>query len=133
MILPRTSFLQNIKSLLNLRTLITPEVLGRDFQALETTEALLISAASEISLASSTSTVLFSHRTDGLITPGTKMTNTGPFLWNRSSKIQFFTDICYLLCRRLLRPAYFTFSIFFDETQMVDFCKHANHHECFLM
>jgi hypothetical protein len=61
MILPRTSFLQNIKSLLNLRTLITPEVLGRDFQALETTEALLISAASEISLASSTSTVLFSQ------------------------------------------------------------------------
>ena len=24
--------------------------------------------------------------------PGTKMTNTGPFLWNGSSKIQFFTD-----------------------------------------
>ena len=27
------------------------------------------------------------------IIPGTKMTNTGPFLWNGSSKIQFFTDI----------------------------------------
>ena len=32
---------------------------------------------------------------DGLIVPGTKMTNTGPFLWNGSSKIQFFTDIWY--------------------------------------
>ena len=29
---------------------------------------------------------------DGWIIPGTKMTITGPFLWNRSSKIQFFTD-----------------------------------------
>ena len=30
---------------------------------------------------------------DGWIIPGTKMTNTGPFLGNGSSKIQFFTDI----------------------------------------
>jgi hypothetical protein len=29
---------------------------------------------------------------DGWIIPGTKMTNTGPFLWNGTSKIQFFTD-----------------------------------------
>ena len=29
---------------------------------------------------------------DGLIIPGTKMTNTGPFLWNGSSKIILFTD-----------------------------------------
>ena len=41
--------------------------------------------------------------------PGTKMTNTGPFLWNRSSKIQFFTDIWYLFCWRLLRSGYVTF------------------------
>ena len=46
---------------------------------------------------------------DGLIIPGTKMTNTGPFLWNRSSKIQFFTDIWYLFCWRLLRSGYVTF------------------------
>ena len=30
---------------------------------------------------------------DGLILPGTKMTNNGPFLWNGSSKIYFFTNI----------------------------------------
>ena len=29
---------------------------------------------------------------DDWIVPGTKMTNAGPFLWNGSSKIQFFTD-----------------------------------------
>ena len=33
---------------------------------------------------------------DGLIIPGTQMTNTSPFLWNGSSKFQFFTDIWYL-------------------------------------
>ena len=31
--------------------------------------------------------------TNGWIIPGTKMTNTGAFLWNGLSKIQFFTDI----------------------------------------
>ena len=30
---------------------------------------------------------------DGWIIPGTKITITGPFLWNGSSKIQFLTDI----------------------------------------
>ena len=42
--------------------------------------------------------------------PGTTMTNTGPLLWNGYQKIPFFTDIWYLLCRRLLRPAHVIFS-----------------------
>ena len=46
---------------------------------------------------------------DGWIIPGTKMTSTGPFLWDGSSKIKFFTGIWYLFCWRLLRPAYVTF------------------------
>ena len=33
---------------------------------------------------------------DGLIIPSTQMTTTSPFLWNGSSKFQFFTDIWYL-------------------------------------
>ena len=33
---------------------------------------------------------------DGWIIPDTQMTNTSPFLWNESSKFQFFTDIWYL-------------------------------------
>ena len=36
---------------------------------------------------------------DGWIIPGTKMTITGPFLWNGSSKIQFFTDISTISVR----------------------------------
>ena len=46
---------------------------------------------------------------DGWIIPGTKITSAGPFLWDGSSKIQFFTGIWYLFCWRLLRPAYATF------------------------
>ena len=46
---------------------------------------------------------------DCWIIPGTKMTNTGPFLRNESSKIQFFTYIWYPFCWRLLRPTYIVF------------------------
>ena len=46
---------------------------------------------------------------DGWIIPGTKMTNTGPFLWNGSSKIQIFTNIWNFFCQRLLRPSDATF------------------------
>ena len=42
---------------------------------------------------------------DGWIIRGTKMTNNGPFLWNGSSKIQFFTNIWHPFCQRLLRQA----------------------------
>ena len=45
------------------------------------------------------------HVSDDWIVPGTKMTNTVPFLLNESSKIQIFTDILYSYCQRLLRPA----------------------------
>jgi hypothetical protein len=42
---------------------------------------------------------------DDLIIPSTQMTNISPFLWNGSSKIQYFTDIWHSFCQRLLRPA----------------------------
>ena len=50
-------------------------------------------------MASMTFTASFHQKNtdpDGWINPGTKMTNTGPFLWNGLSKIQFFTDILAL-------------------------------------
>ena len=47
--------------------------------------------------------------TDGWIIPGTKMTNTIPFLLNEPSEIQIFTDTLYSFCQRLLRPADVTF------------------------
>ena len=46
---------------------------------------------------------------DGLIINDMKMTNTSPFLWNESSKIQIYPNICFLFCRRLLRTEYVTF------------------------
>ena len=42
---------------------------------------------------------------DDLIIPSTQMTNTSPFLWNGSSKIQFFHGYLILFLKRLLRPA----------------------------
>ena len=42
---------------------------------------------------------------EGLIISSTQLTNASPFLWNGSSKIQFFTDIWSPFCWRLLRPA----------------------------
>ena len=40
---------------------------------------------------------------DGLNNTGTKITNIGHFLWNGSSKTQFFTNIAYPFWQRLLR------------------------------
>ena len=46
---------------------------------------------------------------DGLIILNTQMTNNSSILWNESSNIHFFTDICYFFCQRLLRPAQVNF------------------------
>ena len=83
------------------------DVLSSDFEALKTSCTSLTSSASAASLASATFTTLFTQRTslfwwfDHICH---KMTNTGPFLWNGSSKILIFTEIWYSFCRRLLRP-----------------------------
>jgi hypothetical protein len=55
----------------------------------------MTSVTSTASMASMTSRASFYQKNthfDGLIIPGTKMTNTGPFLWIGSSKIILFTD-----------------------------------------
>ena len=72
------------------------EVLSSDFSGLRTSVASLTSLASATSMASTASKAFFTkeHRgPDSWIIPGTKMTNTGPFSLNKSSKIQIFTDI----------------------------------------
>ena len=82
------------------------------FQASVTSAASLTSPASVTSMASTTSNAFFRQKLPGpygWIILGTKMTNTGLLLWNKSSKIQIFTDILYTFCRRLLRPADVTF------------------------
>ena len=55
---------------------------------------------------------------DGWIIPGTKMTITGPFLWNGSSKIQFFTDISAISVRGCWGQSMLLFWKLVDETQM---------------
>ena len=57
------------------------------------------------------------------------MTTTSPFLWNRSSKIKFFTNIWYSFCQRLLRPANFIFLKLFDETQISEPPEAYRHHK----
>ena len=88
------------------------EVPSSGFPGLRTSMASMTSTASTTSMASMTSSASFHQKNtdhDGGIIPGTKMTNDGPFLWNGSSKIPFFTNIWYPFCRRLLRPASATF------------------------
>ena len=72
------------------------KVLRSDLSGLRTSAASMTSTASTTLMASMTSRASFHKKNtdpDGCIIPGTKMTNTSPFLWNESSKIQFFTNI----------------------------------------
>ena len=107
MILTKNICFQNIKIKLN-----DSAVISSNFPGLRTFAASMTSAASTASVASMTLTASFHQKntdSDGQIIPGTNMTNTGPFSWNGLSKMQFFTDIWYPFCRRLLRPADVTF------------------------
>ena len=83
--------------LLNSRTWLTHKNSVVIFLASDTYAASLTSAASETSMASTTLKILFHQKKlpdlDDFIPPGTKMTNSGPFLWIGSLKIQIFTDI----------------------------------------
>ena len=85
-----------VLKLLNSRTWKTLKSTVVIFQALETSAASLTSAASATLLASTASKAQFPQKLPdpyGLIITRTKITNTGNFLWNGSSKIQFFTNI----------------------------------------
>ena len=77
---------QNIKNKVVFKNLDDSGVLISDFPGPRTSAASLTSSASAISLASTASKALFHQKKlpdpDGWIIPGTKMTNTGPFLWN---------------------------------------------------
>ena len=70
-----------------------------DCEGLKTSAASMTSmtsTASTSTVASMTLTASFCQKNadpDGWIIPGTQIPNTGLFLWNRSSKIQLFTDI----------------------------------------
>ena len=98
MILPKKFFFQNIKIKLNSRILMTLKSAVVIFQALKPLQPQNPYFTKKL------------RGPDGWIIPGTKMTNTVPFLLNESSKIQIFTDILYPFSQRLLRPTDVTFS-----------------------
>ena len=96
MILPQKNFISKRKNKAEFKCLDDSEVLSCDFPGLKTSAASMTSVASTASTASMTSTALFHQNftdPDGLIIPSTQMTTTNPFLWNRSSKIKFLTNI----------------------------------------
>ena len=83
MILPKTFSFQNIQNKAEFKNLDDSEVLSSDFPDLRTSAASVTSTASTASVASMTFTASFHQKNtnpDGWIIPGTKMTNTGPFL-----------------------------------------------------
>ena len=66
---------------------------------------------------------------DGWIIPGTKMTNTGPFLLNESSKIQFFTDISTISVGGCWGQPMLLFWKMIDETQISKPPEATIHHD----
>ena len=108
MILPQKTFFQNIKIKLNSNAWMTLKSSVVIFQALKPLQPQWPQWPQQPQWPQWPRQPHFIKKItdpDGLIISSTQMTNTSPFLWNGSSKIQFFTDIWYSFCRRLLRPA----------------------------
>ena len=108
MILPRKTFFQNIKIKLNSNAWITlrsPVVIFQPLKPLQPQWPQWPQQPRWPQWPQQPHCIKKITDPDGLIISSTQMTNTSPFLWNGSSKIQFFTDIWYFFCQRLLRPA----------------------------
>ena len=121
MILPKHIFFQNIKIKSNSRTWMTLKSSIEIFQTLEPQRPqwpLQPQQPQWPQWPQQPHFTKFFIQLDGWTIPSTQMTSTSPFLWNGLSKIQFFTDIWYPFCRRLLRPAYVTFWKLVEETQI---------------
>ena len=95
MILPEQILFQNIKIKLNLRTWWTLKSSEVMLQAVEPLQPQWPQQPRQPQWPQWPHQPHFIKKCtdpDGSMIPGTKMTNTGPFLWNGSSKIQLFTD-----------------------------------------
>ena len=108
----KSIFFQNIKIKLNSRTWMTPKSSVEIFQALEPLQPQWPLQPQQPPWPQWPLQPHFIWNItdcDGWIIPGTKMTNTCPFLGNGLSKILVFTNIWYPSCWRLLRPIDATF------------------------
>ena len=96
MILPRKTFFQNIKIKLNSNAWMTLKSSVVIFQALKPLQPQWPQWPQQPQWPQWPRQPHFIKKStdpDGLIIPDIQMTNTSPFLWNGSSKIQFFTKI----------------------------------------
>ena len=112
MILPKQKLFQNIKIKLNSTTWMTLKSSLVIFQALEPLQSQWPQRPLQPHWPHQPLQPYFIKKIpepDGWIIASTKMTSTGPFLWNGSSKFQWSTDIWDPCCRRLLRPVFANF------------------------
>ena len=121
MILPKTFCFQNIKLKLNSRTWMTLKSSAVIFQTLEPLQPQWPLQPQRPPWPQWPLQPHFIKNItdcDGWIIPGTKMTITGPFLWNGSSKIQFFTDISTISVGGCWGQPMLLFWKLMDENQM---------------
>ena len=122
---------QNIKIKLNLRTWMTLRSSVVIFQTLEPLQPLWPQQPQQPPWPQwPLQPHLLKNITDcnGWIIPGTKMNNIGPFLWNWSSKIQFFSDISTISVRGCWGQPMLIFWKLVDETQMPTTPEASSHH-----
>ena len=93
MILPKKTFFQMIKIKVNSNAWMTLKSFVVIFQALKPLQPQWPQWPQRTQWPRQPHFIKKSTDPDGLIIPGTQLTNTSPFLWNGLSKIQFFTKI----------------------------------------
>ena len=127
----KTIFFQNIKIKLNSRTWMTPTSSVKFFQTLEPLQPQWPPQPQQ---PAGPQWPLQPHfiknitNCYGWIIPGTKKTNTGPFLWNGSSKLQFFIDISTISVKGCWGQPMLIFWKLVDETQMPTTPEASSHH-----
>ena len=131
MILPKKTFFQNIKIKLNSNAWMTLKSSVVIFQALKPLQPQWPQWPQQPQWPQWPQQPHFIKKItdpDDLIIPSTQMTNTSPFLWNGSSKIQFFTDIWYSSWRGCWGQPMSFFWKLVDETQISKPPEATRHH-----
>ena len=120
-ILPEILFFQNIKIKVKSRTWMTLKSSLMIFQALEPLQPQQPHRPLQPQWPQQPLKPYFIKKVpdlDNWIVPGTKMTNTGPFLWNGSSKIQFLLISATFPSEAVEASQCYFFEKLVDETQI---------------
>ena len=127
----KNNFFQNVKIKLNSNALMTLKSSVVVFQALKLLQPQWPQRPQQPQWPHDLNSLISSKKVtdpDDLIIPSTQMTNTSPFLWNWSSKIQFFIDICYSSWRGCWGQPMSFFWKLVDKTQMCNPPEDTRHH-----